>query len=193
MRLMSSFRHNVANLTNFSGRETRAQFWPYVGAVFLLFLVLGMGLFASMLAQSFGRFEHFAEQHPDSVSVRTGPGRRTISVEGNHPELMPEMGPVMIAMPVVCIVVVALLAAAITRRLHDRGKPGLWGALPLPFLIIGIIMMPSTLDGSWPGPDKTLPMFLNNMLYLAAVARLIVWLAGVGDVGENRYGPQPVG
>ncbi len=128
---MGTIRYNLFNLANFRGRETRAQFWPYVVFVIVL-ATIGMSLVMvpSMIAEM-TRLQRFAAEHPELATIQSGPGSYSISIQGDHPELMPDFGGMMAGMAVVIVVAIALLAAAVTRRLHDRGKPGYWGLLPV--------------------------------------------------------------
>src|SRR6478609_1301890 len=41
---------------------------------------------------------------------------------------------IIVGMAVISIIVIALIAAAVARRLHDRGLSGAWGLPPLPLL-----------------------------------------------------------
>src|SRR4051794_22734658 len=86
---------------------------------------------------------------------------------------------------------ILLYAAAVTRRLHDRGKSGAWGLMPLPFIIYSSIMMPMMFGsfGNGTQPDMALffSIFLSNMLYIITLIVLIVLLAAAGEPQPNRY------
>ena len=56
MGLVASVRHNLANLTNFAGRESRAQFWPYAVVVFVLAMAVHMGLVAPAIIETQRQF-----------------------------------------------------------------------------------------------------------------------------------------
>ena len=91
-------------------------------------------------------------------------------------------------------VAVALLAAAVTRRLHDRDESGLWGLMPLPFVAIDVVGFPRALTNYALGvADSWLVagLFANNLVYLATLGGLLVMLARDGTPGPNRYGPAP--
>jgi uncharacterized membrane protein YhaH (DUF805 family) len=90
---------------------------------------------------------------------------------------------------------VGLLAAAVSRRLHDSGRRAYWGLMPLPFLLFGLTAFPAmmtqmTASGE---PDLSLffLLFFNNLLYMVALVSLIVFLALRGTTGPNRFGPEP--
>jgi uncharacterized membrane protein YhaH (DUF805 family) len=84
----------------------------------------------------------------------------------------------------------------VTRRLHDRGKGGYWGLPTAIFLVIGLVAMPRVFDNfahSAGEPDMRLfeLMFLNNLLYLASLAVLVVQLVLDGTRGPNRFSDDP--
>lgn len=99
------------------------------------------------------------------------------------------------ALQVAAVFTVALLAAAVTRRLHDGGRRGWWGLPPVIFLIVGLTLFPrlfqSTLTGEMtPASMKLFGLiFINNLLYLASLGLLIFLLARESQPGENRFGP----
>ena len=116
-------------------------------------------------------------------------------IEGNHPELAPNFGFLIRAMSVIAAVFVVLLAAAVTRRLHDRGKSGLIGLLPLPFLFFGLLERPGVFsgvsqDGGEP-PKMFFLLFFNDFVYIGALLFLVSVLAGASRAGSNRFGPEP--
>ena len=192
---VDAVRHGFTSLTRFSGRDTAGRFWPYAGAVIALFFFAAFATMAPIMSGTFARMQRFAAEHPDQATVTQGPGSYSIQIHGNHPELMPDVTPFITAMQIGGAVAVLLLAAAVTRRLHDRGRRGWWGLPPVLFLAGGLVLFPrlfkSTLSGEVT-PD-TMAMFglmmANNLLYLASLALLVVLLAGVGQPGENRFGP----
>lgn len=196
---MNAFVDSVLNgftgLFRFSGRDPARRFWPYVGVVMALFFFAAFATMAPIMAGTLARMQAFAAEHPDQATVTQGPGSYSIEIHGNHPELTPDVTPFFTAMQVGSALAVLLLAAAVTRRLHDRGRRGWWGLPPLPFLVVGLTLFPylfqSTLTGEMtPGALKVFGlMFANNLLYLASLGLLIFLLAGASQADENRFGP----
>jgi uncharacterized membrane protein YhaH (DUF805 family) len=95
---------------------------------------------------------------------------------------------------VVSAVTVLLLFAAVVRRLHDRGRTGWWAALPLLFEITGLALAPYVfrhMTDLAANPNFALLSSLNGLAYWAALIVLIVMLAGEGENGPNRFGPDP--
>lgn len=187
---------NLARLFQFSGRESRGRFWPYAGCVVVLaFVGIGIGMSTAM-AGMFEAAERVAETHPQDVTITRGPASVSVSISGHHPELMPDFGLSFAVMGAVVAVAAVLLAAAVVRRLHDSGRPGWWG-LPVPvFLGLGILGMSrlmTMMTAEVASPDAEMfPLFglifLNNILYLASLGLLVVFLILPGHPGSNRYG-----
>ena len=183
--------YHLKNLANFRGREERRQFWPWVGLV----MVISMGGMASAIApvihDAFAKVRRFAIEHPDQVTATRGPGSYSVQVHGYHPELLPDLDALVGGAGVVVTGAVLLLAAAVVRRLHDCGRRGLWGALPLPFLASGLALMPRLFHMADPDLGLFALLFANNLIYIASLVLLVVLLTGRGTAGDNRFGPPP--
>lgn len=193
---MKGIMWNLARLARFGGRESRGRFWPYAALIVALtFVGMGAGMSVAM-SRMFAAAESVAATHPQDVTVTQGPGSYSVSISGDHPEMMPDFGLTFGVMGVVVAIAAVLLAAAVVRRLHDSGRAG-WWALPTPvFLGVGLFgisrfsgMMAGEVE---PSNAELMPMmgllFLNNILYLASLGLLVVFLILPGSVGPNRYG-----
>jgi uncharacterized membrane protein YhaH (DUF805 family) len=183
-------REHFAKLLDFKGREDSASFWPYAALVFGIIIVAGMAIFIPMMAHTMRAMQEFAAQHPDQASIASGPGQYSISVSGDHPQFLP--GGAMVAFLAVTFgLAFFLYAAAVVRRLHDRGKSGLWGLMPVPFILYSSVMMPIFFSsvGAGQEPDMTqfFSIFFSNMLYIVTLVALIVMLAGRSDPTHNRF------
>ena len=186
----------LRKIVSFSGRDTLSQFWIYAGTVIVLTVAAMVALMGPMMTSTMAKMQQFAAQHPDQAEVTTGPGSYSISVHGNHPELMPDFAGFATGMSVISGLALILLASAVARRLHDRGKGGYWGLPAAIFLVTGLIVMPRVFDSFAHGagaPNLRLfgLMFLNNLLYLASLAVLVVQLVLDGTRGPNRFGDDP--
>jgi uncharacterized membrane protein YhaH (DUF805 family) len=177
--IVASIRYNLANLLRLSGRDSRAQFWPYAIAIFLLSIVADIALFIPIMSDMMTRTIDYARAHPEGLP-KPAPGQPPVL----PPELMPDMGRLIVPTTIVSVVVILLLAAAVVRRLHDRGKTGWWGALPLPFQALAFIIGPTAARAMTAYPPKPSPLAtlatLNSLCWWAAVIVLIVLLAGEG-------------
>ncbi len=190
--LIASLRHNLARLFQFSGRESARLFWPYVGVLIALQMIAGPVILGPAIFGSMEKMQRFAVQHPDQATVTSGPGSYSITIHGNHPEFMPDVHRFFLATALGAAITVCLVAAAVARRLHDRGQTALWGLTPLPFLAFGLFGMlrlfPSFVSGA---PDFRLffLLFGNNILYIGLLIWLVIRLARDGTPGDNKYGP----
>lgn len=165
--MLNAIPRNFSKLADFTGRDRRGQFWPYALLIFVVaFIAIGVVMNLSMMGLLMGT--------ADMPSI---------------PLMIGGVGGV-----VLCAA--ALLAAAVTRRLHDTGKPGYWGLPPVVFLMIGLALFPvllsSALDNPNPPVGLFLGLFLNNMLYIASLIGLVVLLLLDGTKAANRYGPPTI-
>lgn len=188
--MIGSLKRGLGSLWDFSGRDRPGVFWPYAATVMALTFVGVAIVIVPTIASSFEKMQRFAAEHPDQAVVTRSPGQYSIEIRGDHPELAPDLGAVAPGMGAVMVVAVLLLAAAVTRRLHDRGKSGLWGLLPLPFLSVGLWGMSKLFasfgDSAGPPMALFLPLLLNNFAYMAALLVLILLLAGPSAVDTDR-------
>jgi uncharacterized membrane protein YhaH (DUF805 family) len=184
-------------IARFSGRDARGQFWPYAGVVFAL-VFLGFGTVMSLVMNSmFSEMQAFAVAHPEAATIQSSPGNYSISIDASHPEApMPDLGPFFAVMAAMVLTAVSLLAAAVSRRLHDSGRRAFWGLMPVPFLLFGVTAFPVIISQFAATEEPNLGLFFllffNNLLYLIALASLIILLALRGNRGPNRFGPEAV-
>ncbi|MCW4460421.1 DUF805 domain-containing protein [Sphingomonas sp. BT-65] len=191
---LAILRHHLTSLHRFSGRDTADRFWAWAITVLVLLLV-GFGMAAQpLMAGWFARIDRFAREHPELATRTVGPGGYSVQIQGHHPELMPDFGPFIGLTAAVAVIAFVLLAASLTRRLHDTGRSGAWGLLPFPFLITGFWYMSAMFQDRAAPPDiRTFALlFANNIVYLGTIALLIFFTIQRGTPGANRYGPPPV-
>ncbi|MHA6288310.1 DUF805 domain-containing protein [Maricaulis sp. CAU 1757] len=161
MSVLSDLKYNFANLTNFRGRDSRDRFWPFAGLILLL------GYFGSMLAMIPQMTEFMVQAFltpPDAPA-----------------DVLPLFSGLMRGMALVSALTVASLAAAVTRRLRDRGVSKAWGVVPAILVFTGMAVMYTLFRQALVGePDMTLFTLgmANNLIYLAAFAALFLQLAG---------------
>ena len=191
--MVNTVKWHLANLTRFSGREARGVFWPYAGLVVLFQIVLGWVLMIPVSAVLFSNMQDFIRIQEEQMAMGADSGAAARTAEQVQAHLMPLYGWIMLLSGILLVVVIALLAAAVTRRLHDSGRSGIWGLLPLPFLVISNLLMMRLFSGGMAEPDANIAflMFGLNGLYLILLVLLIVWLATAGTSQDNRYGPVP--
>lgn len=204
--IKASIRHNAAGLTRFSGRDTRAQYWPWT----LIFLILNMvaaGIAAGpMMNHMMGRFATLftAASRGDKLA----PEAVDAQMQGMMTTMTADMRTMIFVGLAINLVFVLLILAATARRLHDRGWSGWWALLPVPFQAAGTAMAPRMLaDFTVPprmtasGPDLPLPFdpglmalsMLNSLALYGALGLLLYLLVTEGTRGPNRFGPDPLG
>lgn len=190
-KLSQSFRYNLARLASFSGRESRADFWPYAIALFLGSMALSYLAFIPAMVGMLDRIGRFVEENPDRSLLDAAPGQPPGTLP---PELMPDMTSYVHISILVYAVFALLIAAAAVRRLHDRDRSGLWALLPLPFWVaawtISLLQDPRAMFAP-PPEDAWLAQLalLNSLPTWGMLIWLTVLLAGDGTKGDNRYGP----
>ena len=189
--ILRAIGRGFAGLLRFDGRDGRASFWPY--AVFVVFLDQ-IGVMAAMLPAIDRIYRYILAQLEQTQTG--GPGDHSVEITSNAPDLGPIMPGMVGVATLVTAITVALLAAAVVRRLHDRDRRGYWGLLPIPFIAAGLALMPRIFTGFLAEPEAPdmpafLALVLNNLAYLGTLGLLIVLLAGPGTPGPNRFGPPP--
>jgi uncharacterized membrane protein YhaH (DUF805 family) len=190
---------HLRGLLRFAGREPRQPFWLWVLVIMALSMLSGMVGFFPLFFGTFGKIEQFAREHPDQVTRTVGPGSYSIQVHGYHPELMPDFAMFMGVMLIVTLLVIVLLAAAVARRLHDSGRSGWWGILPVPFLLVTFWEMsrlfalaPTLSDTRDAVPAGFFQLFgltmISDLCYLGTLILLVVFCCMPTQPGDNRYG-----
>lgn len=179
-------------LLRFSGRSSRTDFWCYAIFVFLIVFGIWMTVMSMEMSRALGEAHQYAGQHPEDVSITTSATRYSIKVKNAPPGMGPDMGLLMKWITSLAAISIFFLAAAVTRRLHDTDKSGLWGLLPLPFLFGGFWMMngffQSFGSGAEPNMASFFLIFVNNLIYLTCLGVLGFLLLRPGSSGENRFG-----
>jgi uncharacterized membrane protein YhaH (DUF805 family) len=185
-----SFARHFRMLFDFRGRENRSSFWPYAVAVFALSTVLSMLAVMPSMYVTMRSMHDYAKRHPENVTVTQGPGQYSIQVHGGG--FTPDVGPMFWMLGLAFIATVVLYAAAVVRRLHDTGRSGWWGLMPLPFIAFSIVAMPQVFESVRAGNGRGLGLFFavffSNALYLITLIILIVLLASKSTEGRNRFG-----
>ena len=193
--MLRNLWNHLASLHRFGGREGVKAFWTYAMAVLVGSLWAMSAVTLPAISGSLAKVSEFARAHPDQATVSSGPGHYSVQVKGYHPELMPDFAPLLQAIGLIAAATVMLLAAALVRRLHDSGRSGLWGLLPLPFLAAAFWLMPGLFQGlggkGEPEMGPVLLLLANNAAYLLSLGVLIYLTIKPGDAGANAFGAPP--
>ena len=197
---MSLLGRHLTGLADFSGRENREPFWLWLLIVYATQTVVGMlvmfPLMTSWMAPMMQGDPRRFDDHPELVMQM----------------MMPMMRNMMTFGAVLGIVWVVMIAAAVTRRLHDSDRSGWWAA---PVLALHVLMplvyatvfpqffaaMGSVRDGMTPeqvnaamlpAMQPILWLSLVGMIGFVIMVVLIVFLCQPGTKGPNRFGPDPL-
>lgn len=151
----SNVTRGLRVIGTFAGRDSPAQFWPYAAVVLVVTFITSFVLDAVIIA----------------LSVVLG-GDSGISA-------VPLI--ILIVTAVSAIIVAAVLAAAVTRRLHDRGHSGAWAFPPLVLLLGGMGLMTPLFAAAGQTPEPPPALFLVTfgviVLYFIALGLLVLQLA----------------
>lgn len=174
--------HGIRNLQRFSGRDSRSHFWFYALWLFVVQQVLSAVVVAGVVIWGFTS---------DLDAISSPPPSPADAITTDH---LAFIQAIIWSVLATVILVVLLLAASVTRRLHDSDLRGWWGLMPLPFLFFGAGAM-VFIVGSAGQPSMRLfgLMFINNAIYLLALLVLVILLCRASTPGPNRFGPPATG
>lgn len=117
-----------------------SELLAYAALAFVILSVAQTVMVIPFMARSMRAAQDF--QHPDEPKVIVADNGYSIDLnEFSNPAAtavsgdMPSPSFIGTIVAVTIGLAILLYAAAVVRRLHDRGKSGAWGLLPLPFLL----------------------------------------------------------
>ena len=172
---IASIHNGFTGLLRFSGRDPGRRFWPYAGAVVGGVMAVMMAAIIPIMNRTFAPMD--------------------VSLPDTSAQLMPDMTPFFTVIQIGMATIILLLAAAVVRRLHDRGRRGWWGLPPAVFAGLGMTLFPGLFQSFSQGTATPAALklfgllFANNVLYLGSLVLLIVLLSGASQPGDNRFGP----
>lgn len=173
----------LRRMTDFSGRSTRGQFWPFV---FLLYAAQQI-VAVSVIMPPMTKFQTDVARNPEMVTEAYA--------QAFIIELMSSMA---ILVVILSLMWLLPLAAALVRRLHDVNRSGRWALPSLAFQILSFAMIWWAWTAFQAESESGLiaaiiALVVNNLVGLGFTILLIVWCAQDGTVGPNLYGPDPKG
>ncbi len=193
MQPIAAVKHNLAHLTDFSGRDARPTFWWYV--LFLVVAQFVVGFLASipLVASGMGTAFEAAQSGADPAQLEAQ------MMAGMADGLATTMW-ISVA---TTVVVALLLVAAFVRRLHDSGQPGFWAIVPLATQAAAIVasigsvgsvqeMMRSASSAAELQAMQG-DIASNPLNHIGWLGYLIVIGFGLlkSQSGANKYGPPP--
>jgi uncharacterized membrane protein YhaH (DUF805 family) len=184
----------LKRMTDFSGRSTRAQFWPFIFLYYIASQVASLIAITPFMNRVNALSAAQAQGEPDPEAFAA------LFTDGEFGGMFTK---ILLVSIVLALLFLIPLAGAVTRRLHDTNRSGFWALPSLIFLASGLFLMlrliTPYLSHSAPSfevediSSTILPIFANNVVYLICVITLIVFCVQDGTVGANRYGEDPKG
>lgn len=185
--LLEHFR----KLASFKGREDRASFWPYAALVLGIVMLAGALMSLPMMAWLMQASPQFAAPDPGDVGFSPDLGGLPIPAQSQLAGPALPVGFLAAYFAATFGLAVLLFAAAVERRLHDRGKSGAWGLMPLPFLAYTSVQMIRLFGSVTAAEEPDMGLFftiaVSNILFWAALLSLIVLLAGASEPDPNVH------
>jgi uncharacterized membrane protein YhaH (DUF805 family) len=203
---MNLFSRHLTGLIDFRGRENRQPFWLWILIIYAFQMIVGMILMIPIMINLFQRIMPMAQRDPHAFD--------------NNPQVMmqsmaPMMQQIMSMSAVMALVLIALVAAAVVRRLHDSDRSGWWSVPVFAIQIVSPLVMaavfpryfaamgamgsfgpgrpPNFADPAFQSAMRTMNLVsLVNLLGFVLLVTLIVFLALPGTVGPNRFGDDPL-
>jgi uncharacterized membrane protein YhaH (DUF805 family) len=191
-KIAAAIARGFKGLLRFSGRSSRTDFWSFAIFVFLIVFGIWMSVMSVEMSRALGEAHQYAGQHPEDVTITTSATQYSIKVKNPPPGMGPDFGFLMKWLAGIAVFAIAMLAASVTRRLHDTNRTGFWGLLPIPFLFSGLWLMSGVFKdvGRTAEPDMSafFLLFANNLIYLVCIGVLGFLLLRSGTAGDNRFG-----
>lgn len=188
--LLEHFR----KLASFSGREDRASFWPYAALALAIVWLASALMTLPMMAWLMEATPQFAVPDPGKAALASDPSEFSLPAKGQNAGPLLPAGFLAAYLAVTLGLAVLLYAAAVVRRLHDCGRSGAWGLMPLPFLAYMAVQSARLFGSMTEGAELEMSRFftiaLSNILFWAALLALVVLLAGASDPAPNSYDHQ---
>ena len=193
--MLEAIKYNLANLTNFAGRDARQTFWYYV--LFLVVLQFGIGILVAI-----PMYVAIFSNVFDAASSGADPDAAMGSMVADISE---QMSFQIMASTAVTIFTTILFVAAFARRLHDAGFTGWIAAIPVAtqifsivytYLMIDVVLetMAESMNPANQSNAYTAQLEVAPWSAVGYIGYLVVVIFGVlkSQDGPNRYGDAPV-
>jgi uncharacterized membrane protein YhaH (DUF805 family) len=162
------------NLFNFSGRARRTEFWWF----YLVVGVIGGVVGAILHAAFYPNMEEIQQQAMANMDLNN----LDASINAAQSAIQAKILPYFIANCVWAVILTVLALGVSFRRLQDIGKAG---AMSLIFFIPYLLVTFTGYNGA---------TWLRIVLYIweiVAAIMMLIWTVKKGNVGPNKFGPDP--
>jgi uncharacterized membrane protein YhaH (DUF805 family) len=198
--MLNAIKHGLGNLLNFEGRDARQAFWYYVLFIYLVTMAISMVVVIPMTIQGFLtgiRQGIAAGQSGDPQAAQVATQAAIASSMGDM------MSTTMWLSLASGAIMLAVLAAAFVRRLHDSGLSGLWALIPGAIQLANLVFAPRLMRGMIENMGRMMPgdpaagmgaiqsSFGTALLGWAAIILVIVLGVRKSTPGPNRFGEAP--
>ena len=188
-----TIRHGLANVTQLGGRDSRAQFWPYIIFIYLIEYALEMALTLPIIIRS--TYSAFQQVGTSAQGGKVDSAALQVQMSQQMMASMQSIMPYTIGLG---LVLMFLVSAAVVRRLHDRNWSGWWvlswniakvGVLVAGYMsVMAMVQAGDSLEAI--NSAKFLPMLIGLANWAVFIV-IVIQLVQQGDHGENRFGPSP--
>jgi uncharacterized membrane protein YhaH (DUF805 family) len=165
MTIVAAILCNFRNLVRFSGRDTREQFWPYAIFLFIIQNIVSTITMAPIMYSIMTKTFSLVQEQATHAGTRLSATDQIAFNQMIQGVISDMQSMLIVTTPILIGLFIVFVAAATARRLHDRGKSGFWGLMPIPFAGFGVVLMPRLFSTWLQKPDFTLfgLLFLNNI------------------------------
>ncbi|MHA7818343.1 MAG: DUF805 domain-containing protein [Erythrobacter sp.] len=193
--MLEAIKYNLANLTNFAGRDARQTFWYYM--LFLVVLQFGVGIIIAI-----PMYVAIFSNVFDAVSSGADPDAAMGTMVADMTEHLSFQ---VMASSALAIFSTVLFLAAFVRRLHDAGFSGWIAAIPVATQIFSVVYNYAMLDVVLEAMAQSMNPANQSNAYamqlevapwsvVGYIGYLVVIIFGVlkSQDGPNKYGDEPV-
>lgn len=191
--MLTAIKYNLANLANFKGRDGRSTFWFYVLFLVIVQIVISFLISIAMTGPMMG-----------DVFSAAGNGASEVDIQNRMFERMADMMRISAwTSAIVTLVMIGLIVASFTRRLHDSNRPGWIAGVTAAIQAAGVALQIASIDEAMKViaiaqtgdvaqiQDAQGALVLNGLVGWIPALIVIVFGAWPSSDGANRYGPEP--
>lgn len=191
--MLQAIRYNLANLTRFSGRDRRQNFWLYVLFLVIVQALVSFAVSLPILGAMMGEAFDAARAGASEAELQA---RMMAQASGS-------VGTSTWVSAISSLLLIVLLAASFTRRLHDSGKPGWIAAIAALLQLASIAIALASVEqatqivlAAQTGDLETLHQMQREVALQGMIGwlpMLVVLVFGLwpSTPGPNRYGEEP--
>lgn len=188
----TSISYNLRNLTRLQGRDAPRHYWPYIILLVGIHFIGGLLITIPVMVDAFTTAFHAVGQQANGAPP---PDPQVMQAQMMQ-QMMGSMRTILPYSIALSLTVDALAIAATVRRLHDRNWSGWWSLLIVASVLLGLAtnywsMQMMARDGIAGIQQHMGTLQLLGWLPWVGYVILLIQLVQRGDMGDNRFGPEP--